>query len=211
MVALLGVVAVRGEGAQTPDVPPPSAGDVAADLTRQGVPAGVAMCRPPGNGQVPGDAAPTSELDRTDCDELNASLFQRREGGVLHVRTTREPRRVTELLNRSIHVDAAPDVQAIDAIMRIILNAVRGDGSAGAFHASGREGTLVTIRGGPTTFMQALDDVVRQVPGLVWLLTFTPQEGGRNFQIVLLGPPGSGGGTCVFRLPPDGSGSFCPP
>jgi hypothetical protein len=212
MLAFLSV-AVRGENGQTPDVPPPRALDVAADLARQRVTAGVVMCWPEDHeGQVPGDLLPDHGPDKTACDELNVSLFQRREGGVLHVRTTREPGRVTELLNRSIDLEAATDVQAIDAVMRVILNAVRGNGSSGAHSSSGVRSTPVSIRGGRTTLMEALDDVVRQVPGLVWLATFAPHDGGSNFQIILLGPPGDGGGgTCVFQMPPDGSGSFCPP
>jgi hypothetical protein len=213
-VALLGCLSatVRGESGQTPDLPP-RALDVAADFARQMVTAGVVMCWPHDHeGHVPADFLPDHGPDKAACDELNASLFQRREGGVLHVRTTREPRRVTELLNRSIDLEAASDVQAIDAVMRVILNAVRGNGSSGAHSSSGVGATPVTIRGGRTTFMEALDDVVRQVPGLVWFVTFAPHDDGSDFWIILLGPPGGGGsGTCVFQLPRDGSGSSCPP
>ena len=198
-------------GGQTPDVPPPRALDVAADLVRQSVTAGVAMCWPRGERQTSEDAVPATEPDLTACDELNASLFQRREGGVLHVRTEREPRRVTELLNRSIVIEAESDVQAIDAVMRIILKAVRGNGSAGEISSISARSWPVTLRGGRTTFMEALDDVVRQAPGLVWLLTFAPRDGGSDFVIHLLGMPGGGVGTCVFQLPPDGSRSSCPP
>ena len=77
--------------------------DVAYGLARQGEPAGVVMCDLPG-------AAPGEELDPfvrlagtptlAACGRLNASLFQRHEGGVLHTRTVGEPRLVTELLNR---------------------------------------------------------------------------------------------------------------
>lgn len=154
--------AVRGESGQAPDVPPPKALDVAADLVRQSVTAGVAMCWPRGERQASGDAVPAIEPDLAACDELNASLFQRREGGVLHIRTTREPRRVTELLNRSIHIEAVSDVQAIDAVMRIILKAVRGNGSAGEISSISAQSWPVTLRGGRTTFMEALDDVVRR-------------------------------------------------
>lgn len=210
IAACLSTVA-RSEGGQTPDVPPPGALDVAAELVRQRVTAGVTMCWPRGQRQASEDAVPAAESDVTACDELNASLFQRREGGVLHVRTTREPRRVTELLNRSIDIEAGSDVQAIDAVMRIILKAVRGNGSAGEISSISAQSWPVTLRGGRTTFMEALDDVVRQAPGLVWLLTFASRDGGSDFVIHLLGMPGGGAGTCVFQLPPDGSASSCPP
>src|SRR5689334_1856510 len=122
--------------------------DVAHALARQAEPAGVVMCDLPGAG--PGeDVDPFVRLAGTPtlaaCAKLNASLFQRQEGGVLHVRTIGEPRLVTELLNRSIQLEAQSDLQAIDAV-RTIVNAIRGDHSSGASASMGAAARLVRLR-----------------------------------------------------------------
>jgi hypothetical protein len=90
-------------------------------------------------------------------------------------------------------------VPAIEAVATRIVNAVRDNHSAGRHGSTGATAQPVTLRGGSTTFMQALDDVVRQAPGLVWWVTFTPEED----SLVMVGlvdrHGGSGGG--VFQRP----------
>jgi len=173
--------------------------DVAHALARQAEPAGVVMCDLPG-------AARGEELDPfvrlagtptlAACAKLNASLFQRQEGGVLHVRTIGEPRLVTELLHRSIQLEAQSDLQAIDAVSTIV-NAIRGDRSSGASASMGAAARLVRLRAGRTTVMQALDDVVRQAPGTTWWLTYTPAEDGQTLMLGLVDGHG-GSGSSVF-------------
>jgi hypothetical protein len=150
--------------------------------------------------QPEGLANPEEGPARTPCEELNASLFQRHEGGVLHVRSTREPQRVTDLLNRAIDLEPASGVPAIEAVATRIVNAVRGDASAGIHESTSASATPVVLRGGSTTVMQALDDVVRQAPGLVWYIYFSPKEDGGPLGIGLIGPHGLGSGGSVFPL-----------
>jgi hypothetical protein len=123
-------------------------------------------------------------------------------GGVPHVRTVGQPPRVTEILTRRIELDAASDVPAVEAIGSRIRNAVRGSGSDGLRGSDDSSGASqpVTIRGGSTTVRQALDDVVRQVPGLVWYLTFPPNHNSSYVIIGLFDGPG-GVGTSLLRQP----------
>ena len=179
---------IRAQAPQTPaDGRPPSPVNVTAQLARQGVKAGVVMCY---------DA---EELSQAACEDLNVSLFRRMDGGVLHVRTMGEPQRVTDLLNRSIRLEPASGVPAIEIVATRIVNALRGDHSAGPHGATGAPGQLVTLHGGSTTVIKALDEVVRQAPGLVWYLYFSPKDEGGPLAIGLVGP-GGGSGTIVFPL-----------
>ena len=207
LLAAIGIVtlvgaAIRGDTPRAPrDIEFRMAASIAMPLARQGVTAGVVMCAlPPAAEGEPVDAlvrlAGTPVLAA--CTELNASLSQRREGGVLHVRTTREPRHVTELLHRSIYLEAESDVPAIEAVATRIVNAVRGNHSAGRHGSTGATAQPVTLRGGSTTFMQALDDVVRQAPGLVWWMTFTPEEDSL-VMVGLVDRHGGSGGAVLQR------------
>jgi hypothetical protein len=204
---------IRGEAQQArADARPLRALDVTARLARDGVTAGVVMCR-----DLPSTTDEEHSADRAEarpadlvepagapaqatCDALNASLFERHEGGVLHLRTTGEPQRVTDLLNRPIHLEAEYGVPAIDAVLTRIVNAVRSNDSAVIRRSTGATGYLVTLRGGPTTVMEALDEVVRQAPGLVWFMHFSSRDGDGPLGIGLIGPHG-GSGTSVFPLP----------
>lgn len=190
-----------GDGQTSTETSYRYAAEVAFPLAQQGVAAGVVMCDlPPA---LPGEPlddrvrhAGTPAL--AICTALNASLVQRTEGGVLHVRTSNEPGHMTKLLNRSIDLEAASDVPAAEAVLTSIVNAVRGDRSAVKRGATGPASQPVTLRGGRTTFIQALDDVVRQAPGLVWYVTFLPeQEGG--YEIGLIWRGGGTGGPVLQR------------
>jgi hypothetical protein len=186
---------------------------VAGPLVQLGATAGVVMCGlPPAT-----DGDPVEDLVRlagspilAACTELNASLVQRRESGVLHIRTSREPQQVTDLLHRSIDLEADSGVPAIEAVATRIVNAVRGNASAGKTGSTGVISQPVTLRGGSTTFVKALDDVVRQAPGLVWYLSFTPTEGGRLFDVGLMARDG-GMGVGLFQPPKRGCAPACPP
>ncbi len=186
--AALIAIASAATRAQTPaaDAGPPRALDVTAELARQGRKAGVVMCR-------------ADEASQAACEDLNVSIFQRVDGGVLHVRTMGEPQRVTDLLNRSIRLDPASGVPAIEVVATRIVNAIRGDHSAGPHESTGAVGQLVTLHGGSTTVIKALDEVVRQAPGLVWYVYFSPTDDGGPLEIGLIGPGGGSGGT-VFPL-----------
>jgi hypothetical protein len=179
---------VGGDGARTTqEAQPQHAVVVATPLARQGVAAGVVMC-----------AASRDSPALDFCTELNGSLVEHRDNGVLHIRTSKEPRYVTELLNRPIDLEAASGVPAIEAVQTRIVNAVRGDHSKGISTTTSEvHNQLVTLRGGRATFMSALDDVVRQTPGLVWWVTFLPgEEGG-----YMVGLTDRSGGSGVGVLP----------
>jgi len=207
LLAAIGIVtlvsaAIRGDTPAPQDVEFRMAASIAMPLARQRVTAGVVMCALP----PAAEGEPVEDLVRlagtpvlAACTELNGSLSQRREGGVLHVRTTGEPRHVTELLHRSIYLEPESDVPAIEAVATRIVNAVRGNHSAGRHGSTGATAQSVTLRGGSTTLMQALDDVVRQTPGLVWWVTFTLEED--SLVMVGLVDRHGGSGGEVFQRP----------
>jgi hypothetical protein len=192
MIVVLVVSGSAAANAQTTaeDAPHRRALDVTFELARRGLNGGVVLCGPWKSDDVP-----------SPCSEINGGIFQRREGGVLHVRTMREPRRVTDLLNRRIELEPAEGVPAIEVVATRIVHAVRGDRSAGRAGSTTFIGRPVDIRGGTTTVMEALDDVVRQVPNLVWYVYFEPKDDGGRLEIGLIGP-GGGGGTEIFPAPP---------
>jgi hypothetical protein len=178
--------------------------DVAMDLARRGITAGVILCDD-GTWTTHTDPAGVRTVSARRCQVLNASLLQSRERGVLHIRTADEPPHVTAVLNRRIDIEAATDVRASEAVTHRIVRAVRGKpqapevplGASGSCAAS-----PVTLRGGSTTVIAALDDVARQVPGLVWQLTFASDDADR-FMLGLLcgGTGGSASGLLEPLLP----------
>jgi hypothetical protein len=173
----------------------------AVRLAYQGGKAGVVLC------DLPRDAGPElaesrsrDSGDATVCEELNASLALKREGDVLHLRSSREPAAITDLLNRRVHLEAVSDVPAIDALTLTIVPAMRGRASVASSRTAGN-GPLsqpVSLEGGSTTFLAALDAVVRQTSGLVWYVAFSPD--GASTAVGLVGP-GTGGGVSLLPGP----------
>ncbi len=97
--------------------------------------------------------------------------------GLVHLRSSDEPLEVTAMLEREAPLDADIDAPA-GAILPQVAAAVRGGevrGIIGTGPRPGPESLLgrrIRLDRGRRSAISILDDVVRQVPGLVWFATY---------------------------------------
>ena len=102
-------------------------------------------------------------------------------GDVVHVRSVEEPAEVTTLLDRSTKLDGGVEVPAMLAIYQHVVSAMTGKEQPEGYAWSGALPSpacpinqKVHLPSGLTA-EGVLDQVVSQVPGLIWVLTYNPQ------------------------------------
>lgn len=131
------------------------------------------------------------------CRQMNANLRRSNVNGVAHFRVQEEPASVTSVLRMQITMLPEIQISALEAVTDRVISALRGRYSTASTPpvVSCGMSLPVAVTGGKTTVQQALDDVVRQVQGVVWLLTFTPKQGTVSMQLGLV----CADGTLVSR------------
>jgi len=163
----------------------------AMSLAQNDVPGGVVVPaerlasraeRPPDLRSLDKAAFRGSLAARVEAFNSTSKVFRASEhDGVVHIRSVDEPIEVTRSLAQSVDVTAAQGVPAISAVFRQGVAAMRGFepqailGSGSGGFATGPECPIyspVEVNRGPMTTVALLDQIVRQVPGLVWVVTY---------------------------------------
>jgi hypothetical protein len=175
--------------------------DLARRLASNGTPAGVVV--PEGVlGRLAVDDGPPGATNRplklwdpaglALFNQRNVALSAKEANGVIHVRGADEPRTIQDLLETPIVVDEANGITVIDSIFRRVVGAMRGhepDALMGTGIMPSREcpvDATVTVPGGSTTPIELLDAIVRQTPGIVWLVTYRPESPTETVKVGLL-------------------------
>ena len=158
-------------------------------LTQHGVPCGVVapevvLAWRPGDPrreatfttEAPFGSGLPSTLERFN---VRNGVFQATQvGGIVHLRSTDEPLEVTAMLEREAPFDTDINAAA-GAILPQVAAAVRGGEVRGIIGSGGPLpgpesllGRRIRLDRGRRSAISILDDVVRQVPGLVWFATY---------------------------------------
>jgi hypothetical protein len=180
--------------------------EFAVRLAVNGVPAGVVVCErdfAPKSTEPPKADAKHKQAFALTLPELLSAFNSRnhtiravRADRSIHLEATRLPEAVRELLARQIFIDASQKVPAGDAIFKVLMSLVRGStvtAIAGTGIMPGRSCMLqglVEIQRGTYTVSEFLDDIVTQVPGLVWLITFDAEELNSGLKLGVVCPGG---------------------
>jgi hypothetical protein len=176
-------------------------------LAQNGVPCGVVapevvMAWRPGDPRVEATFASKvafgSGLSST-LESFNArnGLFQATQsGGIVHLRSREEPPDVMAALHREAVVKAEVEIPAATALVSEVALAMRGweqGGIIGVGAVPAPESLLnrvVRIKKGRSSPITLLDEVVRQVPGLVWLVTYNPGLPNQDLKVGLMDAEG---------------------
>jgi hypothetical protein len=102
------------------------------------------------------------------------------ENGVVHIRSINEPMEVTRALEHYSYAEPAVRLSALAVAFRHGVEGMRGYrpqaiAGSGVQPTPGPECPIddpVEFAGGSTTAMGVLDQIVHQVPGIVWLVTY---------------------------------------
>jgi hypothetical protein len=182
--------------------------DYAIDLAANGVASGLII---PADAleqaKVRGFSKPTDATQAAFKSDLTSSLsaFNAKQGrfraadraGVVHVRSVDVPADVESALERSADTDGASDIPALYVIHTLVLPAITGRRAAGVGDVGVAEDPAcpmyqpVRIPAGKTRPIDILDQVVRQVPGITWLVTYRAGGPDREFKIGLMCGNGS--------------------
>ena len=129
--------------------------------------------------------------------------------GVVHVRGLDEPVEVTSALGRYANVEQALGLPALAAVFQRGVAAMRGYGpmavlGSGPSPTQGPDcllDTPVNVVEGPTTAIALLDRIVRQAPGVAWVVTYRRDSPGQRLQVNvgLLCANGAHAKISVFR------------
>jgi hypothetical protein len=182
-----------------------SARELAMFFARNGVPAGFVLpAAELAAVRAPSHQAATlqgeGETLRTILSRFNdthASLRASVRAGMVHVRGTKEPATVRESLERTVYVPPPDGVTAFDAVFIHVVGLLAGrepQGIVGSIVTTEESDCRVTgsLRlGGEGTVVSVLDAIVRQSPGLVWLVTYDPAFPAETMQVGLMCPDGS--------------------
>ena len=209
-VAVFLVGAGIGSWAQAPG-PAISPRQFAADLARQGVPGGIVVAqREIGHASVraqPADAAKQRAAVVAAVNGFNAigSAYKATEAnGFVHVRSVSEPPDLRLALDREVKIDGASGLPAQDAVFMRVVKALSGKEPAGIIGTGtfpGPECPLtrpVRLTPGSTSATRMLDEIVKQVPGLMWFITYDTDAPHYGLQVGLLCGDGSTVGITVF-------------
>ena len=119
---------------------------------------------------------------RLDLFNADKGTFRARRGenGVVHLRSVNEPIEVTEALEHFSNVEPAVRLSALGVAFRHGVEAMSGSRpqallGSGVMPTSGPECPIddpVEFPGGSMTALGVLDQIVHQVPGIVWLVTY---------------------------------------
>lgn len=188
--------------------------DLAVRLAANAIPAGVispdaaftAVGRPPVK-DPRGLEAFRAELPLilAEFERKHPSFLVQSLPGVVVIVDKDQPHIVADLLGRSIFLPGVREATAADAIVKHLAGRLRNTtitGLAGVGPAPGPSCPLgATVKFGPVshTVSTFLNDVVRQVPGLVWVVTYSVAEQPSNIRIGIVCPDGAS-----LRMPIDG-------
>lgn len=147
-----------GQGSETG-----SPRQAAADLARRGVPGGIVA-------------------RERDLDGAKSPYQAHTVGPFVHIRSSQEPERVALSLGRDVYIERDLVLPAQDAVFTHVVRAIAGrepQGILGSGRFPGPECPLtrpVQLPQGGSTVVGFLDEITRQVPGLVWLVTYDEDE-----------------------------------
>ena len=206
---LLTASAALGQTIAAPATPAGGAVELAVTLARNDAPAGLVAPRPVlvGRRAAPspsptaaGKAAFQEGLARM-IERFNASgtaFRARSEGGVVHVRSPHEPPEVTKALRQPVRIETRVTASVLVLLRGPIVQAMRGSApSEGYLYAglmpSSECSLLAHVRPpeGRATALELLDEIVRQLPGRVWLATYDPAEPRQTLKVGILCRDGS--------------------
>ena len=127
-----------------------------------------------------------------------------RRGGTLSVRSAREPEILRTELDQVRFYEDEARLPAMDAIMVRIKNAVGKPRTALAGTSLPDPATCpanqeVHLTAGAKSLVEALDEVVSQVPGLVWVVTYDVKAPRPSMKIGFLCPDGSSFRTALHQ------------
>lgn len=203
----------RGSWELTPEVKA-SPRRLAAELARLGVPGGIVV-EQQDLGQVPaanggsGDAFQGVDPVTTAIDEFNAGGPHYRAlkaDGLVHVRSVTEPPDLRLALDRQVEVASIAALPASDAVFVRVVKVLSGKEPAGIIGTGsfpGPEcplGTPVRVAAGLKSATQMLDEIVRQVPGLTWVITYDTQAPHYGLEVGLV--CGNGAAVRITAFPP---------
>ena len=165
---------------------PSSPRQVALEFARAGVPAVVVMSR-----ERMGAPATVHDVSRdvplsTRLQELVAStpgVLAMQEAGVVQITERQLPRAVETALLDGVYIQSTVEVPAAYAVFRLMSAALHGGEMPGVAGSGAQPppscplGRPVRVQAAQTTVKEYLVDVARQVPGLVWEITYaTPAD-----------------------------------
>lgn len=129
--------------------------------------------------------------------KANPAFRATQDVGVVHVTATTQPTEIKRLLRRRVSVDRAEQMTAGDAMFRKLVTALRGSpvgAIAGTGPMPGSDCPLsqsVRVSQGTPTVGEFMDAVVSQAPGLVWLLTYDPDQPDLAVKVGFVCPDGT--------------------
>jgi hypothetical protein len=119
------------------------------------------------------------------------------DDGVVRLRSRDEPLEATNALKRTVHVERA-GVTAFALLRGRVIAALRGAEPSEGFAFAGLMpgpdcllGGSVRLTEGDHTATDLLDEIVRQVPGLVWCVTYSPGRLDRTLKVGLMSTDGA--------------------
>ena len=188
----------------------------AMSLAQDGVPAGIVasrevlaqvrrMPRPQATVGTPSVVRGTLASGLDLFNAAKGAFRASQDDGIVHLRSLEEPAEISSALDRSTQLDEAVEVPAMHAIYRYVVRAMRGvEPSQGYVWTGGLPGPEcpinrpIRIAGGPATAIGLLDQVVRQVPGLLWVVSYNPDQPSVALKVGLMCQDGSFFRTDVY-------------
>jgi len=176
--------------------------DVAMLMASRQMPAGVIAPTVVMSVGPPPPPSPPSETDDGLVARFTASLpsFDAvRDGTVVHVLPKDLPPRIRARLDQKLNLDSMSDTSAVGMVIRF-ADSLRGRISPNALAGGGLPGpkcplaNTVHLPDTALSTQQALDEVVKQVPGLVWVVTYDAAVPDLDFALGLM----CGGGETVL-------------
>jgi hypothetical protein len=152
--------------------------------------------RVPPEAKSPKDKALFKERIAATLEAFNAEhagFAAGQENGVIHIRSIEEPTPVSNALERrTTFSERATNVAVLDVMMKGVLGAMRGAEIRGWVGGGAEPGPEcsplrpVRVPGGSVTAVELLDEVVRQVPGLVWYVTYDSENLSQDVKVGLI-------------------------
>jgi hypothetical protein len=209
-VACVAILCLAGQPSMCLGEEQPNLREFGMRLARSAVPAGIvasdrALRQLGGGPAVASQATEEAAFKRDLTSQLarfNAArgLFRAtRTDGIVRIRAAEEPADVMTALERRTY-DAVVDVPALAAVLHHVTWAMSGSQPTGIMGVGAEPEpdcpmqTPVRIPAA-TSAIEALDQIVRQVPGLVWVVTYDSESQGRPMRV---GQTGAASGD-VFR------------
>lgn len=163
------------------------AGFVVPESTMRGRPAPPPFVARPAQLESPDRIAELVEAFNQDRGSFRASFAR----GVIHIRRDDEPAAVTQAIEREDLVEASVDVTAAAILASLVLPLLHGEWTtesggiigSGGISAECPLGERVRIEAGRRSAGDLMDDVVRQVPGVAWFVTYDEESPTFNLKV----------------------------